>query len=157
MGVVSPRPGHIAAVLQALLVTSLWATWLLLVKAALPFVPPVTLAGLRYTLAFLLLLGYALVFDRRRPGRLPWTALILIGVLQFGVGQALQYIALGLLPVATIALTFSLLSALQALADAVWLKEPPSRSQLAGGHRYPGGHRIVPAVARRDRLERAGP
>jgi probable blue pigment (indigoidine) exporter len=139
MGVVSARPGHLAALLSALLVTSLWATSFLLVKAALPFVPPMTLTGLRYGLAFLLLLGYALLFDRRRPGRLPWGPLILIGVLQFGVGQALQYVALGLLPVATIALTFSLLHPLQAVADALWLKEPPSRAQLVGAGVTVGG------------------
>ncbi len=132
MGLVSARPGYLAALLQALLVTSLWATSFLLVKAVLPSIPPITLAGLRYALAFLLLLGYALLFDRRRPGRLPWSALAVIGVLQFGVAQALQYVALGLLPVATIALTFSLLPALQALVDALWLKEPPSGAQLLG-------------------------
>ncbi|HEV8339168.1 MAG TPA: EamA family transporter [bacterium] len=139
MGVVSARSGHLAALLSALLVTSLWATSFLLVKAALPFVPPMTLVGLRYGVAFLLLLGYALLFDRRRPSRLPWGALILIGVLQFGLAQVLQYVALGLLPVATIALTFSLLPALQALVDAFWLKEPPSRSQLTGAAVTLGG------------------
>jgi len=132
MGGVSARPTHRSAAAQAAIVTVLWSTSFLLVKGMLPAVPPVTLAGVRYLVAFLFLIAFALAVDRRRPGRLPWALLATIGILQYGVGQALVYSAMRLLPVATIALLFSLLPPLQALADTVWLREPPLRAQVLG-------------------------
>lgn len=132
MEAVSVGPGHLAAALSALIVTVLWSTSFLLVKLSLPFVPPVTLAAVRYLLAFLLLLAYALLLDRRRPVGLAWATLALIGILQYGAGQALQYSAMGVLPVATVALLFSLLPALQAIADTIWLREPPAVVQMVG-------------------------
>jgi drug/metabolite transporter (DMT)-like permease len=44
------------AILQALLVTFLWSTSWVLIKFALNDIPPLTFAGLRYTIAFLVLL-----------------------------------------------------------------------------------------------------
>jgi probable blue pigment (indigoidine) exporter len=137
--VVFARPSRFAAALSALVVTVLWATSFLLVKLSLPYVPPVTLAAVRYLLAFVLLLVYALLLDRRRPGALAWGTLVIIGVLQYGAGQALQYSAMRSLPVATIALLFSLLPALQAVADTIWLREPPTVVQLTGAAITLGG------------------
>ena len=49
------RP-RLRAILLALLVTFLWSTSWVLIKVALAEIPPLTFAGLRYALAFLLLL-----------------------------------------------------------------------------------------------------
>jgi drug/metabolite transporter (DMT)-like permease len=49
---------HLAAVLQALLVTLLWSTSWVLVKFGLADIPALTFAGLRYTVAFLCLLPF---------------------------------------------------------------------------------------------------
>src|SRR3990172_6621737 len=100
MKTVSARPSHLAAALSALVVTVLWSTSFLLVKLSLPFVPPITLAAVRYLVAFLFLLAYALLIDRRRPTRLAWMTLVVIGVFNFGVSQGLQYSAMRELPVA---------------------------------------------------------
>lgn len=139
MEAVVARSARLAAALSALLVTVLWSTSFLLVKLSLPFVPPMTLAGVRYVVAFLLLLIYALLLDRRRPTRLAWGTLAVIGILQYGAGQALVYSAIRLLPVATIALLFSLLPPLQAVADTIWLREPPSPVQVLGAAVSIGG------------------
>lgn len=130
---------HLAAVLSALVVTILWSTSFLLVKISLPFVPPITLAAVRYLLAFGFLLIYAVVLDRRPLARITWGTLAAIGILQYGAGQALQYSAMQVLPVAMVALLYSLLPGLQAVADSVWLREPPTLLQMAGGAVTVGG------------------
>jgi drug/metabolite transporter (DMT)-like permease len=136
MGTVSP---HLVAVLYALVVTVLWSTSFLLVKVSLPFVPPITLAAVRYLLAFVVLLVYALVLDRRRLIRIAWMTFAVIGILQYGVGQALQYTAMEELPVALVSLLYALLPAMQAVADTVWLHEPPTLIQMMGGAVTIGG------------------
>ena len=47
---------HTRAVLQALLVTFLWSTSWVLIKIGLADIPALTFAGLRYVLAFLVLI-----------------------------------------------------------------------------------------------------
>jgi probable blue pigment (indigoidine) exporter len=89
--------------------------------------------------AFLFLLGYALLVDRRRPVRLAWVTLLVIGVFNYGVSQGLQYSAMRTLPVATIALLFCLLPPIQAVADTVWLGEPPTFVELLGAAVTLGG------------------
>ena len=69
---------HVRAVLLALLVTFLWSTSWVLIKWGLEDIPALTFAGLRYTLAFLCLVPFAL-----RSGRLG----ALRGVSRRGWGQ----------------------------------------------------------------------
>src|SRR5512134_1731493 len=127
MGTVSPQ---LVAALYALIVTVLWSTSFLLVKVSLPFVPPITLAAVRYLLALGVLLTYALVLDRRRLVGIAWVTFAVIGILQYGVGQALQYTAMEDLPVALVSLLYALLPGMQAVADTVWLREPPTSIQM---------------------------
>ncbi|MEZ4516648.1 MAG: EamA family transporter [Chloroflexota bacterium] len=47
---------HTRAVLQALLVTFLWSTSWVFIKLGISDIPPITFAGLRYFLAFLVLI-----------------------------------------------------------------------------------------------------
>lgn len=136
MGTVSPQ---LVAVFYALIVTVLWSTSFLLVKVSLPFVPPITLAAVRYLLAFGVLLTYALVLDRRRLVGIAWGTFAVIGILQYGVGQALQYTAMEDLPVALVSLLYALLPGMQAVADTVWLREPPTPIQMMGGAVTIGG------------------
>ncbi|MGB5896153.1 MAG: EamA family transporter, partial [Ignavibacteriaceae bacterium] len=51
---------HLKAILLALLVTFLWSTSFIIIKWGLAEIPPLTYAGLRYSLAFLCLLPFAL-------------------------------------------------------------------------------------------------
>ena len=57
--VITPMNPRLVAILQALLVTFLWSTSWVLIKIGLAEIPPLTLAGLRYSLAFLFLLPFA--------------------------------------------------------------------------------------------------
>ena len=50
---ISPRT---KAILQALLVTLIWSSSWVLIKQNIQTIPPLTFAGLRYTLAFVLLI-----------------------------------------------------------------------------------------------------
>ncbi len=56
---------HTRAVLQALFVTFLWSTSWVLIKIGLQEeIPSLTFAGLRYTLAFLVVLPFTLTRER---------------------------------------------------------------------------------------------
>ncbi len=59
-----PR-SHLVSVFQALFVTFLWSTSWILIKSGLDEIPALTFAGLRYTLAFLVLAF--LVLTSQRP------------------------------------------------------------------------------------------
>ena len=65
-GLRSPR---LRAILQALLVTTLWSTSWVLVKIGLEDIPAVTFAGLRYFLAFLILIPVFLLSKKATPLR----------------------------------------------------------------------------------------
>jgi drug/metabolite transporter (DMT)-like permease len=85
-----------AAVWLAVLVTFLWSTSWVLIKRGLHEVPPLPFAGLRYTLAFLILLP-GLWHQRehvRRLDRRSWTELILLGVLFYTLTQGGQFLTL---------------------------------------------------------------
>jgi len=106
--------GHAKAVAQALLVTMLWASSWVLIKVGLQAdLPPLTFAGLRYTLAFLALLPFVLFnpVQRRALGGLSgatWRRLALLGVLLYTLTQGAQFVGLALLPAATLTLLLNL-------------------------------------------------
>jgi drug/metabolite transporter (DMT)-like permease len=101
---------HFTAVLQALFVTFLWATSWVLIKIGLQAdLPPITFAGIRYTLAFLCLLPLVL-FNRghtetiRGLSKRKWRDLIILGVVYYTLTQGAQFIGLASLPAATLTL-----------------------------------------------------
>ena len=89
---------HTHVVLQALLVTFLWSTSWVLIKLGLADIPAVTFAGLRYGLAFLCLLPFALrPADRAAMRALTarqWLLLAGYGMLFYGFVQGAQYVSL---------------------------------------------------------------
>lgn len=123
---------HRAATLQALLVTFLWSTSWVLIRWGLRDLPPLTFAGLRYGLASALLLGVAALRRRGdRPPR-PWADLVLLGLVFYAATQGAQFVALSLLPAATVSLFLSATPLLAAVASILWLREPPRRLQWVG-------------------------
>ena len=64
---VHPRP---LAISEAILATAIWASSFVIVKIVLPHMGPLTIAALRYFLAFLLL-GKTLLLDLSEPTSLP--------------------------------------------------------------------------------------
>ncbi len=127
---------RVVAIGQALLVTFLWSTSWVLIKIGLREVPALTFAGLRYLLAFLVLLPvlafrghFGLV--RRLPPR-TWLRLAALGVLFIAVTQGAQFIALSYMPAVTVNLILSLTTIVVALLGIVFLAEMPGLVQWAG-------------------------
>ncbi len=127
---------HLTAVLQALFVVILWATSWVLIKIGLQDLPPLTFAGLRYALAFLILLP--VLTWRQGLGalaKLPgwaWRRLVLLGVLFYAATQGAMFVALAHLPAVTVNLLWSFSSVAVALLGIAWLSERPGSLQWAG-------------------------
>jgi drug/metabolite transporter (DMT)-like permease len=134
-----PLP-HVMAILQALLVAFLWSTSWVLIKFGLADIPALTFAGLRYGLAFLCLLPFALSSARLSElGHLSgqaWARLITLGLLFYALTQAAQYLGLAYMPAATVNLLLSFTTVVVALLGVVLLAEWPTALQWAGGGLY---------------------
>lgn len=131
---------HLLAVLQALLVAFLWSTSWVLIKFGLDDIPALTFAGLRYGLAFLCLLPFALGparLDslRRLPTR-GWLRLVLLGLLFYTVTQGAQFLGLAYLPAVTVNLLLSFTTIIITLLGIVLLAEQPTLLQWAGSGVY---------------------
>lgn len=129
---------RIYAVVQALLVTFLWSTSWLLIKVGLSNnLPPLTFAGLRYTIAFLVLAPFVLANSayrqqiRKTPGR-TWLLLGTLGVVFYTLTQGAQFIGLSLLPAATLSLLLNLTPVLVAVFSGAVNREAAIPLQWAG-------------------------
>ena len=132
----SSRRHHIP-VLQALIVTFLWSTSWVLIKIGLKDIPAISFAGMRYTLAFLLLAPAVLASAARREEfrglrMSDWLRLSLLGVVLYSVAQGAQFLALTILPAVTLCLVFSFSPAAVALLGAWFLGERLTRRQWVG-------------------------
>jgi drug/metabolite transporter (DMT)-like permease len=127
----SPR---ITAILQALLVTILWSTSWVLIKNNLSEVPPLTFAGLRYTLAFLVLLPGLLRYRAqvRALTMKDWLRLAALGVVFYTLTQGGQFATLNHLEAITFSLMLNASTLVVVAISIVSLKEYPSRLQWLG-------------------------
>ncbi|MCD6494609.1 EamA family transporter [Candidatus Bipolaricaulota bacterium] len=125
---------HTRAVLQALLVTFLWSTSWVLIKHGLREIPALTFAGLRYMIAFAILLpGLWRHRDEVRAlGARQWMGLISLGVVFYTFTQGGQFLVLKYLEATTFSLLLSFTPVLVALVGAFTLKEIPPRLQWVG-------------------------
>lgn len=127
----SPR---FRAILQALFVTFLWSTSWVLIKFALNEIPPLTFAGLRYTLAFLILLPGLWkhkVIIRRLSGK-EWKQLAVLGFTFYTLTQGGQFLTLNYLDATTFSLLLNFTTILVALFAIFALREMPLPWQWAG-------------------------
>jgi drug/metabolite transporter (DMT)-like permease len=127
---------HLIAVFQALVVVFLWATSWVFIKIGLREIPPVTFAGLRYSLAFVCLLCVLLFKEERReikaiPKR-TWVRLLVLGLLFYAATQGTSFVALAYLPAVTVNLIWSFSSVSVALLGVAWLSEKPTLFQWGG-------------------------
>jgi drug/metabolite transporter (DMT)-like permease len=131
-----PTSAPPTAVLQALFVTFLWATSWVLIKIGLDEIPALTFAGLRYSLAFLILAVPVLLTGRvqhlKRISRRTWAQLIVLGLLFYSVTQGALFLGLAYLPAVTVNLILSLTSLIVALFGIPLLGELPTRRQWLG-------------------------
>lgn len=103
---------RVLALLQALFVTFLWSTSWVLIKIGLDEIPALVFAGLRYGLAFLLLLPATLLRPTPRAALRTlsprsWATLAALGVLLIALTQGAPFVALSLLPTVTVSLILS--------------------------------------------------
>lgn len=131
----SPRT---KAILQAVFVTILWSTSWILIKVGLHNnLPPITFAGLRYTLAFVCLAPLVLFKPSQRlvlkqlTAR-NWVKLALLGVVYYTLTQGAMFLALAYLPANMVSLLLNLTSIFVGIAGISLLKESPSRFQWIG-------------------------
>jgi drug/metabolite transporter (DMT)-like permease len=135
MSPVSPRTKSVSL---AVLVTILWSTSWVLIKIGLRNnLPPITFAGLRYTLAFLSLTPFILFnADHRRAMKLitlrEWGKLALLGVVFYTITQSTMFLSLSFLPANTVSLLLNLTSVFVGISGIFLLKEYPSMLQWSG-------------------------
>jgi drug/metabolite transporter (DMT)-like permease len=131
------QPGsRLTAIGQAVLVVFLWATSWVLIKTGLQDMPPVVFAGLRYFLAFLILVPVVFLRDPGRglgavPGKM-WRRLAVLGLLQYAVTQGAVFVSLAYLPSVTANLLWSFTTILVTLLGIGFLSEQPTILQWGG-------------------------
>jgi drug/metabolite transporter (DMT)-like permease len=126
-----------AAVAEAFLVTFLWSTSWVIIKIGLVEIPPLVFAGLRYGLAFLVLLVFALIsgLPRREWRRLTardWAMLVVLGLIFYALTQGSMVIALKYLPSASVSLLLNFTTPLVAWLGMIFLKEWLTKGQWLG-------------------------
>ena len=130
------RTSHLRVVFQALFVTLLWSSSWVFMKVGLQDIPPMIFAGLRYFLAALCLLPFALRPIHRRSLRAlsgrGWARLVILGLLFYTVTQGAQFIGLASLPSITVSLLLSLTTMFVALLSIPLLAERLSLLQWLG-------------------------
>jgi len=128
------KPSRTVAIAEGVLATLIWASSFVFVKIGLDYMGPLTIAGLRYFLASLLLLPFVI---RRENTNRPWTSsiwlrLFLIGFSAYAIGNGAMFWGLKYLPATTASIMMSFSPLLILFAAALWLKEIPTRRQLMG-------------------------
>lgn len=130
------RDPHLTAVLQALFVTFLWSTSVILVKIGLKDIPALTFAGMRYFLAFLILLPFFVFSGRVKSmnkwGRREWLSLVALGILYYTLTQGTMFLALNYLPAVNVSLLLNGTAIVVAVLSIFLLHENPTSRQYVG-------------------------
>ena len=136
--IMTAHPSRINAILQAILVTILWASSWVLIKFGLQNnIPPVTFAGLRYGLAWLCL-APLIIFKReqrsalRQLSQANWLRLGALGLVFYTLTQGAQFIGLVYLPAAMLSLLLNLTPIIVGVAGIFFLQEKPTPVQWLG-------------------------
>ena len=135
MNFFSSRP-KTTAILQALFVTFLWSTSWVLIKEGLKDLPPLTFAGLRYLLAFIILLPFYIrqpnTIKPKKFSKKDWFLLIALGIIYYTLTQGLQFLGLKYLPAITFSLLLNFTALITAILALIFLKEKLTNWQWVG-------------------------
>ena len=127
---------NLKAILLALLVTFLWSTSFVIIKIGLAEIPPLTFAGLRYTIAFICLLPFAFTKKNslviKNLQKKDWYKLVLLGFLFYAFTQGTQFIGLSLLPAVTVSLWLNFTPLIVAVMAIFLINEFPTMLQWLG-------------------------
>jgi drug/metabolite transporter (DMT)-like permease len=127
---VSPR---VRAIVEALFVTFLWSSSYILTKFGLMDIDPLTLVGLRYLIASLVLIPIAL--KRKEHMKITgdsWWKLAVLGFLGYTVAQGLQCVGLSVLPAVTVTLILNFTPLMVMILNALFTEVFPNRAQITG-------------------------
>lgn len=134
---------HTSAIFISLLVTFLWSTSFIIIKLGLGEIPPLTYAGLRYTIAFICLLPFALRKERveeiKKLEKRDWQKLIALGFIFYTFTQGTQFLGLSLLPAVTVSLILNFTPVVVAVMGIFLLSEVPSSRQWFGAFLFIAG------------------
>lgn len=128
------RRHHLRAVSLAFFVTILWASSWVIIKFGLEEIPPLTFAALRYSIASVLLLGFAFARQDgrqqvRNRSRRWWITLVAYGLIFITATQGAQFLALYFLPAIALSLMLNLTPIVVVLVSVPLLREIPSRAE----------------------------
>lgn len=130
------NPSRLSALLVAFIVTVLWSTSWVLIKIGLRESGPLIFVGLRYFLAFLILLPFGLRAagraELKKLTRSQWLTLAFLGVFYYFATQSAQYVGLDFLPSVTVSLMYNLSASLITLISIWLLREKPTGLQWLG-------------------------
>ena len=130
------KTDHLKAIFTALFVTLLWSSSFVIIKIGLDEIPPLIFAGLRYFIAFLVLLP--LLFKQKYKeevkslDKTKWIKLFLLGIVFIGFTQGMQFLGLSLLPSVTVSLWLNFTPIIVAVMGIFLLKEIPTKKQWVG-------------------------
>ncbi|MBK7229547.1 MAG: EamA family transporter [Ignavibacteriales bacterium] len=127
---------QITAILLALFVTFLWSTSFVIIKFGLKEIPPLVFAGLRYSIAFVVLLPFLFTSKNKdvvkNLTRKDWLNLTLLGILFYAFTQGTQFIGLSLLSAVTVSLWLNFTPLIVAVLAIFLIKEIPTLLQRFG-------------------------
>ncbi len=125
---------RLLAIGEGLLVSVVWSSSFVIIKLGLEHAGPLTLAGLRYFTAFLLLSPLMAMNGelRRNPAPGRWGRLFLMGLFAYPVSNGALFWGLQYVPATTGSFLHSLLPLPGLLLALLWLKEVPARHQIVG-------------------------
>jgi len=129
-----PKPRRLLAIGEVIVAAGIWSTSFVGIRYVVGSAPPLTLAGLRYSIAFLLFLPF-LVRHRgslRSLRRGLWTRFALMGLVQYTLGNGALFWALRWVSSTSGSLTQSLAPLVTLALELLWLKERLSIRQLSG-------------------------
>lgn len=108
----------------------------MIIKLGLKEIPPLTFAGLRYSIAFICLLPFLFTKKNfpvvKNLEKNDWIKLILLGILFYAFTQGTQFIGLSLLPAVTVSLWLNLTLLVVAAMAIFLIKEFPTQLQWFG-------------------------
>jgi O-acetylserine/cysteine efflux transporter len=126
---------HWVAVATAFFVTILWSSSFVIIKFGLLEIPPLIFAGLRYTIAAIILVTAAVAFPAPRMetkslSKRWWLRLVLYGVVYYTITMGTQFVGLFLLPATTVSFVLNFTTILVVLLAFVFLHERPNWKQM---------------------------
>jgi len=129
-------PNRLKAILVSLLVVVIWSSSWVLIKIGLREIPALTFAGLRYFMAFLVLLPFLLQRQVKQQirefSRGDWKLVILLGLISYFIAQGAQFLSLDYLPATTLSLMLNLTSVFVTFSATFLIKEVPTPIQIIG-------------------------